>query len=260
MARSTRLSLSEATKKGSTKAPPEQASAAETKKASVRSEDGDSVLDTIEVKKGSNTALFVVVGIAVVAVIILVFLFFGGSNNSEGAGETGVETEESDTNTGSDKTADADEEEPVVSDSNTQSGNSTGLGTQNFLESTTMQNGSVLTDPDMYLEDLYGLTTRVDYTVEKISNVADFVSYEKHRGTWGGGLELYWLDAEYKNQHYVVQVPFEYYKELDDVGIVPVKMEVLTIKGSAEGETLTVISYMCLDAETLKDILKQQSK
>ena len=110
------------------------------------------------------------------------------------------------------------------------------------------------------MEDIFGLTTRVDYTVKSITNVADFVSYEKHRGTWGGGLELYWLDVEYKDKKYVVQVPFRYYKELDDVGIVPVRMEVLSILSQSDGSQMTVISYMCLDEEVLKDVLKQQSK
>ena len=134
------------------------------------------------------------------------------------------------------------------------------LGTQDFTGNTNMSNSDVMTNPDMYVEDLYGLTTRVDYTVKNISSVADFVSYTKHRGTWGGGLELYWLDVNYKDRKYVVQVPFQYYKELDEIGIVPVKMEVLTVEGSANGDVLTVISYMSLDEATLKEVLKSQSK
>ena len=58
----------------------------------------------------------------------------------------------------------------------------------------------------------------------------------------------------------VVQVPFKYYKELDDIGIVPVSMEVLTITNQADGANLTVISYMCLDEKVLQEVLKQQSK
>lgn len=132
------------------------------------------------------------------------------------------------------------------------------LGTQDFTGNTNMKTSDRLDDPDMFVEDIYGLTTRVDYTVNSITNVADFVSYTKHRGTWGGGLELYWLEATYKNNKYVIQIPFKYYKELDETGIVPVKMEVLSIEGATPNEPLTVISYMCLDEETLKEILKSQ--
>ena len=269
-----RLSLSDATRKaGSSNKQNEgrkasqvssPAKASEKTASDVTSDDVDSALDDINIQKGSSKALFAVVGAVVVVVVVLLFLLFApGKSESPG---TQIELPDSSAQQPNDTELNRGTEED--SETLTQDSGETvdeslsddSLGTQNFLENTTMQTSDVLTDPDMYIEDLYGLTTRVDYVVEKISNVADFVSYEKHRGTWGGGLELYWLDAEYKGQHYVIQVPFEYYKELDDVGIVPVKMEVLTIKGSAEGEKLNVISYMCLDAEVLEDILKQQVK
>lgn len=134
------------------------------------------------------------------------------------------------------------------------------VGTQDFTTNSTMQSSSALTSPDDFLKDINGLTTRVDYTVSDIQSAADFVSYTKHRGTWGGGLELYWLECTYKSAQYVVQVPFRYYKELDDEGIVPVKMEVLRIKSETSDEYLTIISHMALDEATLKSILKSQSK
>lgn len=132
------------------------------------------------------------------------------------------------------------------------------LGIQDFTQNTTMDNTSPLTDPNGFVEDLHGLTTRVDYTVSAIqSNVVDFVNYTKKRGTWGGGLELYYLDCTYKGNQYVVQVPFLYYKELDDEGIVPVKMEVLFVK-EANGDTLSIVSYMQLDAATLQAVIKSK--
>lgn len=133
------------------------------------------------------------------------------------------------------------------------------IGTQDFTQNTTMESNSPLTNPDQFLEDLYGLTTNVDYTVKNISNATDFVEYTKYRGTWGGGIELYWLNVKYKGRPYVIQVPFRYYKELSETGIVPVKMEVLQIVGS-DGDDRTVISYMELDEETLKAVLKTQQK
>lgn len=136
----------------------------------------------------------------------------------------------------------------------------TSLGFKDFTDSTNMVSDSNLSNPDTYVEDLYGLTTVVNYTVLGIRDSYDFVSYEKKRGTWGGGLELYWLEAEYKGSKYSIQVPFKYYKELDASGIVPVRMEVLEVKGSTSTETLTVVSYMCLDEKVLESVLKNQGK
>lgn len=200
---------------------------------------------------GKSKLLFGVAAVILVVVVIVGFLLFGGKRGNKEPDPPPPTTTQPENPTQS-------QEDPNQGQTGT--GTPAGMGTQDFTGDTNMNAGSVLTNPDEYVEDIYGLTTRVDYTVKRISSVADFVSYEKKRGTWGGGLELYWLDATYKNQKYVVQVPFQYYKELDDVGIVPVKMEVLTISGSAEGEELSVISYMCLDEKTLSDILKNQSK
>lgn len=216
-------------------------------------EDDDILSDVDTDGSGKSKWLFIVVGVVVVVAIIIAFLLFGGKKTTPPPVDTGSVTP---AQQGQNQTPSSTQQTPTPGEPVAP----VGVGTQDFTGNTTMSNSDVLTDPDKYLEDIYGLTTRVDYTVSSISNVADFVSYEKHRGTWGGGLELYWLDVEYKNNNYVIQVPFKYYKELDDIGIVPVKMEVLSIQGVSSSETLTVISYMSLDEETLKDILKQQAK
>lgn len=222
-------------------------------------DDDDDILDSVPDKKSSkNNLLIGAIGVIVVAVLVLAFLLFGGKrSNPQDTPIDPPAVQQQDPNIAqNEQQQQTQQQQQQTQDYETPDG----LGTQDFTQNTTMQNGNILTNPDEYVEDLYGLTTRVDYTVDRISFIADFVSYEKHRGTWGGGLELYWLDATYKGNKYVVQVPFQYYKELDDTGIVPVKMEVLSIKGSVEGENLSVISYMCLDEATLKDILKQQTK
>lgn len=209
-------------------------------------EDDDDILSGIpERGKNKNNMLFIVAGVAVVVVVAFVFIVFilGGQDEPATPQQTTQPTQQQPAT-----------QQPVEDQL------PEGMGTQDFTQNTTMTNSDVLTNPDEYTQDIYGLTTRVDYTVNRISNVADFVSYTKHRGTWGGGLELYWLEADYHGSKYVVQVPFEYYKELDDTGIVPVKMEVLTIAGTMADETLTVISYMCLDEETLESVLKSQGK
>lgn len=135
-----------------------------------------------------------------------------------------------------------------------------GVGLQDFTGNTNNMSDSPPEDPAGFTHDLYGLTTQVNYEVASIKEAADFVNYKKHRGVWDSGLELYWLEATYREKQYVIQVPFKYYKELDDVGIVPVKMEVLQIKLETDGSLATVISYMSLDEATLKSIMKSQSK
>lgn len=216
-------------------------------------DDGSDILSNVPQRgQNKNNMLYIVVGvIAAVALIAFFILFMGGRNRGREDPAPTTQTEQEQP---------VQQEQQPATQTEVDTGQPQGVGTQDFTQNTTMSNSDVLTNPDQYMQDLYGLSTRVDYTVDKISYVADFVSYTKHRGTWGGGLELYWLDAEYKGNKYVVQVPFKYYKELDDTGIVPVKMEVLSIQGSAQGETLTVISYMALDEEVLKDILKNQAK
>lgn len=240
----------------STQPPEDEAAKSQTGSAPEESPDDEDILSGIpERGKGNNTLLFIVLGVALVVVVAFVFLLFVGRGGKES-----TPTNNPDPTQSVQQGETPGQSSQATATPASESDNLSGMGTQDFTQNTNMTTSDVLTNPDQYVEDLYGLTTRVDYTVSSISNIADFVSYEKHRGTWGGGLELYWLDADYKGKHYVVQVPFQYYKELDDTGIVPVKMEVLTIDGSTPDEKLTVISYMCLDEETLKDILKTQSK
>lgn len=134
------------------------------------------------------------------------------------------------------------------------------LGIQNFTENTNMTTSNKLDDIDEDLEDMFGLSLRVDYTVSKIETITDFVNYEKKRGTWGGGLEVYYLDATYRGNKYFVQVPYKYYKELEDTGIVPVSMEVLRINsntGTSDDERV-VVSYMKLDSKTLESVMKKK--
>ena len=213
-----------------------------------QSEDEDDEVLSSVASKGSNKnkMMFYVGGAGVVALVVICFLLFGNRGNNQptqnqNTQQTPVQQEQQQTQ----------QQQPTTDPLEN-------MGIQDFTGNTNMTNSDVLTNPDKYVQDIYGLSTRVNYTVEAINNVADFVSYVKYRGTWGGGLELYWLEVNYKGSKYVIQIPFSYYKELTVEGIVPVKMEVLTIKGSKSGEKLTVISYMWLDDATLKTILNNK--
>lgn len=132
-------------------------------------------------------------------------------------------------------------------------------GAKDFTQNTTMESNSKVEPGSDFLKDISGLSLNAKYTVSDISEVPTFVSYTKHRGTSSAGMELYWLDATYRDRSYVIQVPFKYYKELDEMGIVPVKAEVLSITGETAELNRTIISYMSLDEETLKTVLDAQS-
>lgn len=208
-------------------------------------DEDDEVLSVVESKgKSGDQTKFIILGVIVAVMVVALFLLFHGKKEEPVPDEVQVieappELKE-----------EPDTSEEVIP----------GVGTQDFTGNTNMNTSEVLTNPDEFLQDINGLTTRVDYTVSSITNISDFVSYTKHRGTWGGGLELYWLDAEYQGTKYVIQVPFKYYKELADEGIVPVSVEILTIPSPSGDENLHVASYMCLDEKVLKDVLKNQNK
>lgn len=186
-----------------------------------------------------NPVVYAVVAAVCVVVVVIIFLLVNGKRGNDDP--TPLSPGES--------------TQPTATVGPTDDPKPTGIGIQDFTQNTTMTSDSPLSNPDGFVEDINGLTTRVEYEVMGINNITDFVNYTKRRGTWGGGLELYWLDCTYKNAKYVIQVPFQYYKELDETGIVPVKMEVLQVK-QPTGETLIIISYMSLDEATLKNLLK----
>lgn len=219
------------------------------------SQDEDILAELKTNSKKSKTSVFIIAApIVVIVVLFLVVMLVRGRHRAQEGMTSAVSSVATSEQYGSAAIDGGD----AYSSANQTDTVAPGVGTQDFTRDTTMVSDSPLTNPDQYLEDLYGLTTSVDYNVREIKYATDFVSYTKYRGTWGGGLELYWLNVDYKGRPYVIQVPFKYYKELTDTGIVPVKMEVLKIRGSAD-EDLTVISYMSLDEETLQSVLETQT-
>ena len=131
---------------------------------------------------------------------------------------------------------------PESSSSNSNSSssqNSATAGLPNFNTNTKMNSDSPVSDYSEFVKNLEGEDVKVDYTVSRIDTKDDFVNYKKYRTVTGTGVELYWLDVVYKERSYTITVPFKVYKELDDVGIVPVTMEVLVLTDNSE-----IISYM----------------
>lgn len=233
----------------------------------ISNDDKDKIYQNNDNKKtGIIIATVAGLGIVIIIVLIVILLKGGGQDTQEYNDQQFVEHQ---TNTEEEPTEITDtpeytqqynteQDEYDNPNNNTHAPNGEKeVGFQDFSGDTNRNAGNKLTDPNKVLKDVYGLSTRVDYDVSSIDTITDFVNYEKHRGTWGGGVELYWLDATYKNTPYIIQVPFKFYKELDDIGIVPVKMEVLRIPPSTNGDAneRTIISYMTLDEETLENLL-----
>lgn len=199
----------------------------------------------------------VVGAIVVVIGVIFLFLLFRGIGNRGNDEQEPSPADETVTQEPTEQAPPA-EQPPTVPEAPEVVPEDTNIGMQDFTQNTTMMSDSEMSDPDDFTKDIYGLTLRVNFEVSAIQSAVDMVNYTKHRGTWGGGLELYYLDVTYNNSKYVMQIPFEYYKELDDTGIVPVKMEVLRVKSETDDSYLTVISYMELDEATLTTILRSQ--
>lgn len=241
-------------KSGGSPAPPpkkrSQGSAPRQPKGQILFDEGDEDEDgeedeiiqaSLSNKKKIDNKLVGLIGGGVVLILILIFVVMG--RGSKEPDPVPVETTPP-------ATTEPEPDDPLLPQ---------GGGIQNFLGDTNNTSDSPLSNPDGFVEDVQGLTMRVEYDVTAITTMSDFVNYEKKRGTWGGGLELYWLDADYKGTHYVIQIPFKYYKELDDVGIVPVSVEVLQVK-QPTGEIMYVYSYMTLDEQLLQTYLKNQGK
>lgn len=83
--------------------------------------------------------------------------------------------------------------------------------------------------PEKFVKDLKGKPVAENYDIANIKTVIDFISYKKNRAVTGEGVELYWLDATYKGKPAKVQVPLSIFKELDEVGVTVVDVEIAEV-------------------------------
>lgn len=132
----------------------------------------------------------------------------------------------------------------ITNGTSTGTNNSVTPGLPNFNVNTNMNSDSPVTDYSKFTNTLDGKQVDVNFKVSRIETKQDFVNYTKYRAVTGTGLELYWLEVTYKNIPYKITVPFKIYKELDNVGIVPVTMEVLVLSDNSQ-----IISYMEVNTE-----------
>ena len=95
-----------------------------------------------------------------------------------------------------------------------------------------------------YVKDLNGAQVPADYTVTSIEYIDDHANYVAHRSIVDDGMELYWLDIDYKGKKYICQCSFNFFRALDRSGICKIRLEVLTLQGGG-----TIISDVYLISE-----------
>lgn len=95
-------------------------------------------------------------------------------------------------------------------------------------------NKAGLTDKEELVTDLNKNIVDKNYNVKYINTKRDYVNYKKHRSVMDKGLEVYWFDVIYLNRHYVMQVPYRYFNEMREEGIIEVDLEVLTLEDGGE--------------------------
>ena len=216
-----------------------------------------------------NGMLFIIIGLVVV--LLAGFFLFGGNkedskdannNNNEqqlaegdeyqSVGEASKDVnnvEPKETEKENTTETPAPPETPGVSMEDTDAINP---GLPNTTNGKNKVNAGDISDANDFLVDINGNPIPNNYEVKQIKTETDFVNYEKRRGITGDGIELLWLDAEYKGIPYTIQVPFKIWKELDPKGITVVSMEVLYLEDDSK-----VISYMSVK-ENYKELLEKR--
>ncbi len=222
-------------------------------------------------EKNTKTLIIgLLIGLAIIVVLVLMTLFGGKEPKEEDLPTIGGTPPEEEMVSGNDKKEDSSlpslsesssldkkEETPTVQKPSSPTAsmedqpNTVNPGLPDPNKGKQNVNTGTLEDPQEFLMDINGNEIPQNYQVKKIVSETDFVSYVKKRGLTADGVELLWLDAEYKGLPYSVQVPFKIWKELDPQGITVVDMEVLYLDGDAK-----VISYMKVK-ENYKEIMEK---
>lgn len=249
------------------------------KEEKASSDKGNSKAKSKPKGKGStsnNTKMLgigLIAGLLIIVILVCVTLFGGKDGEEEKPGVNGQSSQSSEEMVSAD--GEDNESKPSVDGSSSSnpmiSGNSNTTNNNTSNAGVSMEdsgdsinpglpdpekgkqnvNNGTIEDTNGFLIDINGNQIPENYTVKKIVNETDFVSYVKKRGLTADGIELLWLDAEYKGNPYTVQVPFKIWKELDSQGITVVDMEVLYLDNDAK-----VISYMKVK-ENYKEIMEK---
>ncbi|GAA0101595.1 hypothetical protein UT300012_23100 [Paraclostridium bifermentans] len=217
---------------------------------------------------GKSTIIGIVLGLFVVAVmgLALYFLVMGGMKDDKKSTTPGSKQEQT-TNQDNQQFQSMEKPDKNVESNNQNTNNNTSTqpgasmddtnainpGLPNTETGQNKVNNGKLTPSGDFLKDVNGNQIPTNYEVKQVKEETDFVNYEKRRGVTGDGVELLWLDAEYKGVPYTVQVPFKIWKELDPKGITVVSMEVLYLQDDKK-----VISFMSVK-DNYKELLEKKN-
>lgn len=108
----------------------------------------------------------------------------------------------------------------------------------------TNQTTDHLDSADSFVLNLQGESVPVNYTVKTREYVKTHVNYVARRAVIDEGMEMYWLDITYKRKKYRAQVPYYYFKDLEEEGICRMELEVLNLENGGQ-----IISYMQIIGE-----------
>ncbi len=236
-----------------------------------------------------NKILIIVIIIAVVLGAVLFFASRGTDDKSngtktgesvatvEGAPAASVDADESDE---ADTTSSGDGGKPWLSSSADTSDDAEAKPVVPVVQEAAPDGKTVpgITDPsvqkyntnyskiekDTYTKGINGKTVLQHYKIEpdSITTKIDFVSYTKHRATTDTGIELYWLDAQYKGKKAKIQVPFRIFNQLDPVGVTVCDVEYVEIPtedDSSDKEPETVVTGFTV-RDDYKRILDEHSE
>lgn len=123
----------------------------------------------------------------------------------------------------------------------------------------TVNQNTTVVSSDNFVKDLNSLPVNEFYQIEEIYTTVDFISYEKKRAITDEGIELYWLEALYKGKKAKVQVPFRIFKELDEVGVTVVDVEVVRVRPEQRGVVQEIVTGFSVNPD-YKKILEQSRR
>ena len=216
----------------------------------------ENTIDNQEEKKGKKNIVLIVIGIVTALVLgFLIFMVITSflSSRKDKANPTPVQPQVTITSD-NEATTENSSDKPTEGNKPSEEKKDVSAGIPDLHNNTKMTNTAKPTDPKDFMKDIKGEEIPKAYTVVRIENVSDFVNYTKKRAIMGDGVELYWLEADYKGQPYVITVPYQIFKEMDDTGITVINAEVLHLK---DGHT--VVSYMSVNPDA-KRILQRAGK
>jgi hypothetical protein len=82
-------------------------------------------------------------------------------------------------------------------------------------------------ESDVFVKDLSGADVKEIFVDRTVTLIRDFVSYVKHRAVTDEGIELYWLEGDYKGKKCKMDIKYNHFKTLADTGVVMCDIEVV---------------------------------